>query len=133
MLPVAANSSPKNPKYDPAKNIIDEDTVEAILAVKYELFQKLHKLVRKLSRRYNKEKSLLSISSESAKREALSSQLRLIISLRDDFERIWHHQRTSSVEQIVVALQNWCKKAEMSGVKVLQEYSRSLRMLTLQN
>ena len=123
----------QKPRYDPAKNIIDEDTVEAILAAKYELFQKLHKLVRKLSRRYNKEKSLLSLSSETARREALSSQLRLIISLRNDFEKIWHHQRTSSVEQIVVALQNWCKKAEMSGVTVLQEYSRSLRMLTVQN
>ena len=124
---------PRNPTYDPAKNIIDEDTVEAILAAKYELFQKLHKLVRKLDRRYNKEKSLLSLSSESAKRDVLSSQVRLITSLRDDFEKIWHHQRTSSVEQIVVALQNWCKKAEMSGIKVLQEYSRSLRMLTVQN
>ena len=124
---------PKNPTYDPAKNMIDEDTVEAILAAKYELFQKLHKLVRKLSRRYNKEKDLLSLSSETAKRDVLSSQLRLIISLRDDFEKIWHNQRTSSVEQIVVALQNWCKKAEMSGVKVLQEYSRSLRMLTVQS
>ena len=103
------------------------------MAAKYELFQTLHKLVRKLSRRYNKQKSLLSPSSETAKREALSSQLRLIISLRNDFERIWHHQRTSSVEQIVVALQSWCKKAEMSGVTVLQEYSRSLRMLTVQN
>ena len=126
-------SVPRNPTYDPAKNIIDEDTVEAILAAKYELFQKLHKLVRKLDRRYNKEKSLLSLSSESAKRDVLSSQVRLITSLRDDFEKIWHHQRTSSVEQIVVALQNWCKKAEMSGIKVLQEYSRSLRMLTVQN
>ena len=126
-------SVPKSPTYDPAKNIIDEDTVAAILAAKYELFQKLHKLVRKLSRRYNKQKSLLSTSSETAKREALSSQLRLIISLRNDFEKIWHHQRTSSVEQIVVALQNWCKKAEMSGVTVLQEYSRNLRMLTVQN
>ena len=124
---------PKNPTYDPAKNMIDEDTVEAILAAKYELFQKLHKLVRKSSRRYNKEKNLLSLSSETAKRDVLSSQLRLIISLRDDFEKIWHNQRTSSVEQIVVALQNWCKKAEMSGVKVLQEYSRSLRMLTVQS
>lgn len=124
---------PKNPTYDPAKNMIDEDTVEAILAAKYELFQKLHKLVRKLSRRYNREKNLLSLSSETAKRDVLSSQLRLIISLRDDFEKIWHNQRTSSVEQIVVALQNWCKKAEMSGVKVLQEYSRSLRMLTVQS
>ena len=124
---------PKNPTYDPAKNMIDEDTVEAILAAKYELFQKLHKLVRKLSRSYNREKNLLSLSSETAKRDVLSSQLRLIISLRDDFEKIWHNQRTSSVEQIVVALQNWCKKAEMSGVKVLQEYSRSLRMLTVQS
>lgn len=124
---------PKNPTYDPAKNMIDEDTVEAILAAKYELFQKLHKLVRKLSRRYNREKNLLSLSSETAKRDVLSSQLRLIISLRDDFEKIWHNQRTSSVEQIVVALQNWCKKAETSGVKVLQEYSRSLRMLTVQS
>ena len=123
----------KNPTYDPAKNIIDEDTVEAILAAKYELFQKLHKLVRKSSRRYNKEKNLLSLSSETAKRDVLSSQLLLIISLRDDFEKIWHNQRTSSVEQIVVALQNWCKKAETSGVKVLQEYSRSLRMLTVQS
>ena len=89
--------------------------------------------MRKLSRRYNKEKNLLSLSSETAKRDVLSSQLLLIISLRDDFEKIWHNQRTSSVEQIVVALQNWCKKAEMSGVKVLQEYSRSLRMLTVQS
>jgi len=126
-------SVPKDPIYNPAKNIIDEDTVEAILAAKYELFQKLHKLVHKLSLRYNKEKSLLSLSSETARREALASQLRLIISLRNDFEKIWHHQRTSSVEQIVVALQNWCKKAEKSGVTVLQEYSRSLRMLTVQN
>ena len=126
-------SMPKNPIYDPEKNIIDEDTVEAILAAKYELFQKLHKLVNKVSHRYRRDKRRLAVSSKSGQNEASSSQLQLIFSLRDDFEKIWNHQRTASVEQIIVALRKWCKEAEMSDVRGLQEYSRSLHMLTLQS
>ena len=50
--------------------------------------------------------------------------------LRDDFEKIWN-ERSTSVEQVVLALQVWCAKAEKSGIKVMQDYARKLHMLTL--
>jgi stearoyl-CoA desaturase (delta-9 desaturase) len=40
---------PKSPVYNPQKNIIDEDTVAAILASKYELLQKLHSVTNKIT------------------------------------------------------------------------------------
>ena len=110
----------------------DVKTVEAIIASKYELFQKLHTSVQKLTVKYKKEAKKTHLSSDGEKREALKVKIGVISSLRDDFEKIWQQQRTRSVEQIVLALQNWCKEVEKSGVEVLKEYSRDLRMLTIQ-
>ena len=127
-----ARQTPRSAVIDPEKNIIDAETVEAIIASKYELFQKLHTSVQKLTVKYNKEAKKTHLSSDGEKREALKVKIGVISSLRDDFEKIWQQQRTRSVEQIVLALQNWCREVEKSGVEVLKEYSRDLRMLTMQ-
>lgn len=127
-----ARQTPRSAVIDPEKNIIDAETVEAIIASKYELFQKLHTSVQKLTVKYNKEVKNTHLSSDGEKREALKVKIGVISSLRDDFEKIWQQQRTRSVEQIVSALQNWCREVEKSGVEVLKEYSRDLRMLTMQ-
>ncbi len=108
-------SVPKGARLNPEKFIIDEDTIAAVLESKYEIFQKLHLLSKKVN----------------ISQLHLNNQKNSIVDkLKMDFEAIWA-ERALSVEQAVNALQNWCCEAEKSGVDVIREFSIKLRMLTL--
>jgi stearoyl-CoA desaturase (delta-9 desaturase) len=108
-------SIPKGARLNPKKSSIDEDTIAAFLASKYELLQKLHRLTL----------------------HATVSQIKtshttngMVEKLKNDFENIWS-EKIYSVEQAVNALQQWCTEAEKSGVVTIEEFARKLRMLTL--
>ncbi len=99
---------------NPLKVEIDAETVQAVMSAKYELQAKLTRLCRKAQDRL-----------EGARLQAVSA-------LRTDFEAIWT-QRGLTVEQVISALQDWCQKAEASGVQALSDFSTRLRSLTLQS
>lgn len=45
---------------------------------------------------------------------------------RQQLQQVW--ERTASSQDVLLAaLQQWCREAEDSGVKALQEFARSLR------
>jgi stearoyl-CoA desaturase (delta-9 desaturase) len=55
-----------------------------------------------------------------------SKVLRTIYSMRQDLAVLWSRS-TASKEQLVKQLENWCQRAEESGISALQEFSRKLR------
>jgi stearoyl-CoA desaturase (delta-9 desaturase) len=57
---------------------------------------------------------------------ANSQKLRTFIELRNDLAAIWDRSNASR-EQLLVQLQDWCHRAEQSGIKALQEFAMRLR------
>ena len=57
---------------------------------------------------------------------AESPRLAMIHEMRTELAAIWDRSSASS-EQLLVQLQDWCKRAEESGVRALQEFSLRLR------
>lgn len=65
---------------------------------------------------------------QAALEQALHSSklLRTIYLMRQDLATLWSSS-TASKEQLVKQLENWCQRAEESGISALQEFSRKLR------
>jgi stearoyl-CoA desaturase (delta-9 desaturase) len=108
-------SVPKGARLDPEKHSIDEDTVAAFMASKYELLQKLHRL---------------SIHAKVSQIKNPNAKNSVVEKLMNDFEDIWS-KKVFSVEQAINSLQIWCIEAEKSGVDNIQEFAKKLRMLSL--
>ena len=53
------------------------------------------------------------------------------IVLRDQLKGIWEKTQSSSTE-MVQALNQWCKEAEESGIKALEEFAQRIRNYTIQ-
>jgi stearoyl-CoA desaturase (delta-9 desaturase) len=138
-------------RLDTAKTVCDVDTVRAVLANRYEVLAKYAKL---LQRTYHDEvaqlkqrmpdlgkldikrvKHWLHIEvTNLSEREKLklslviqtSQKLNIAYTLRQDLVAIWHRS-TATKEQMVKDLEDWCHRAEASGIEALQEFSRRLR------
>jgi stearoyl-CoA desaturase (delta-9 desaturase) len=46
--------------------------------------------------------------------------------MRQDLAAVWSRS-SASKEQVLKQLQDWCHRAETSGIKQLEEFSRRLR------
>ena len=57
---------------------------------------------------------------------AESPMLAKVHEMRTELAAIWERSSASS-EQLLVLLQDWCKRAEESGVRALQDFSLRLR------
>lgn len=55
-----------------------------------------------------------------------STVLSTIYSMRQDLTAVWSRS-TASKEQLVKQLEDWCRRAEQSGIGALREFSRTLR------
>jgi len=136
---------------DTTKTACDIDTLRAVLANRYEVRAKFAKI---LKRTYREEitqlklrlpdfgkvdlkriKSWLHVD-ESVLNEQEKLKLGIVIrtsqklsaayNLRKDFTAIWQRS-TANKEQMVKDLENWCHRAEASGIEALQQFSRRLR------
>jgi stearoyl-CoA desaturase (delta-9 desaturase) len=133
------------------KTVCDVDTVRAVLANRYEVLAKYAKL---LQRTYHEEivqlkqrmpdlgkldikrvKHWLHIEVDKlSEREKLKlgliiqtcQKLNIAYTLRQDLVAIWHRS-TATKEQMVKDLEDWCRRAEASGIEALQDFSRRLR------
>lgn len=138
-------------RLDTAKTVCDIDTLRAVLANRYEVTAKYAKL---LQRTYREELSLLkqrmpdlgkvdlkrirhwlhidetSLSEQEKLKLVLviqtSQKLNIAYGLRQDLVAIWHRS-TATKEQMVKELEDWCHRAEASGIDALQQFSRRLR------
>ena len=55
-----------------------------------------------------------------------SSRLATVYTMRDELTALWQRS-TASKEQLVHHLEDWCRRAEASGIEALQNFSRRLR------
>lgn len=66
------------------------------------------------------------MSAQVAEARAANPSLDKLIAMREELRALWTRTNVSA-EQLVADLQNWCHRAEESGIQALQDFSRKLR------
>jgi len=135
-------------RLDAAKTHCDLDTLQSVITHRYEVVAKYAKSLRRTcagelhelkSRAVSVDRAALKRwlridanslpENERAKRDEVlhhSSNLATIYTMRDELAAIWQRS-TASKEQLVRQLEDWCRRAEASGIVALKEFSRRLR------
>lgn len=138
------------PKFAQGKMVADFDTLQSVIANRYDVMAKYAKSVKrawrdelehlagkaKLEAKFLKSSRKL-LQREPAKLEAPQRQqltelfahskaLQTMHEMRVELGAIWERS-TASREQLLHQLQDWCARAEASGIKALQEFSMRLR------
>lgn len=138
------------PKFDRKKLVADFDTLQAVIANRYDVMAKYAKSLRRawrdefeqLAEKGKLETKFLKASKKLLQREpaklaapqqqqltelfAHSKALKTMHEMRVELAAIWERSH-SSREQLLQQLQDWCARAEASGIKALQEFSLRLR------
>jgi stearoyl-CoA desaturase (delta-9 desaturase) len=138
------------PKFDRKKLVADFDTLQAVIANRYDVMAKYAKSLRRawrdefeqLADKGKLETKFLKASKKLLQREpaklaapqqqqltelfAHSKALKTMHEMRVELAAIWERSH-SSREQLLQQLQDWCARAEASGIKALQEFSLRLR------
>ncbi len=133
------------------KLVADHETLQAVLSNRYEVMARYAKAVKQAYRQElahlkevgerEKYKLMRGASKWVAKEEASlnepqkrqlpqifanSQKMRTFIELRNELAQIWERS-SASREQLLAQLQDWCHRAEQSGIKALQEFASRLR------
>jgi stearoyl-CoA desaturase (delta-9 desaturase) len=138
------------PKFDRRKLAADIDTLQSVIANRYDVMAKYAKSIKRawreeveiLKSKAQLESSFLKSSKkllqrEPGKLEALQQQqlkelfvhskaLQTMHDMRVELAAIWERSH-SSREQLLQQLQDWCIRAEASGISALREFSLRLR------
>ena len=140
------------PKLDPAKDRVDGETVRALVTNRLYIMARFARTVtlpvlreelrradascRKILKRARcglvREPVLVDAGSREELRQALgiSDRLRVVYKYRDQLQDLW--KRTANgPAHMPQSLQEWCARAESSGIKVLQDFALSLRRYSL--
>ncbi|OFZ69334.1 MAG: aminotransferase [Betaproteobacteria bacterium RBG_16_58_11] len=135
-------------KLDFAKTGCDAETVQAVITHRYEVMAKYVKLLKqtmgdeiqrlhpqgvhfdvKTFRRWlHLGETELKAPEQAELKQALnsSSVLATIYSMRQELAMVWERS-TLTQEQLIKQLEDWCKRAESSGIEALQQFSQRLR------
>ncbi|PFH28433.1 MULTISPECIES: DesA family fatty acid desaturase [Burkholderia] len=139
------------PRLNKPKTVLDQETLQAVLSNRYEVMARYGKAVK---RAYRQELAHLKELGSSEKYQLMrgarkwfhkdadgldepqkkllpeifanSQKLHTYFQLRQDLAAIWDRS-TASREQLLAQLQDWCHRAEQSGIKSLQEFATRLR------
>jgi stearoyl-CoA desaturase (delta-9 desaturase) len=138
---------------DGAKTSCDQDTLQAIVLSRYEVLTKYarslkHTCAEEIARlraahavRADRKSVRRLLDSDARKFSAFdrervsemlsnSKKLETVYSMREELTALW--QRSSATkEQLVHQLEDWCRRAEASGIDALQEFSQRLRRFRL--
>jgi stearoyl-CoA desaturase (delta-9 desaturase) len=133
---------------DNSKTRCDLATLQAVATHRYEVLAKYTASLRatcaaelralrgraagvdmgKLKRWLHIDKAALT-AAELEQRESVirhSRVLATVYTMRDELAQLWQRS-TASKEQLVRQLEDWCHRAEASGIEALQQFSRQLR------
>ena len=135
-------------KLDTAKTHCDVATLQAVVTHRYEVLAKYAKSLRTtcademrslgasavsveqraLKRWLHTDASALPAPEREQRERVLkaSSKLATVYTMRDELAALWQRS-TASKEQLVHQLEDWCRRAEASGIEALQNFSRRLR------
>jgi len=140
-------------KLGDVRPVADDQTLEAIIANRYEVMAKYARNLRHASRA-----EVVRLKAEGAASAAKLANMRLanrwlhrdedkippavkaqialaveyspglakLVAMREELRSLWTRTNVSA-EQLVADLQAWCKKAEESGIAALQEFALKLR------
>lgn len=141
------------PKFNPAKQNVDLDTLQSVISNRYDVMAKYakslkrtwHEEVEQLKNKAGIEYHHLKASKKLLKREptmlaapqkqqlsellAHSKALQTMHDMRIELAAIWERSHFSR-DQLLHLLQDWCARAEASGIRALQEFSFRLRSYT---
>jgi stearoyl-CoA desaturase (delta-9 desaturase) len=135
-------------KLDTAKTHCDLATLQAVVTHRYEVLAKYAKSLRTtcagevsalrasavnvdwaaLKRWLHIDASALPPTEREDRERVLkaSTKLATVYTMRDELAALWQRS-TASKEQLVHQLEDWCRRAESSGIEALQTFSRRLR------
>ncbi|MEW6689931.1 MAG: fatty acid desaturase [Pseudomonadota bacterium] len=136
------------PRFEAPKPVCDHQTLQAVIANRYDVLQRYAKSLKrtyhqelerlghwsqeaeslKPAKRYFARLQRLSEHERARLAEAVknSRALATVIAMRHELAEIWSRS-SASREQLLKQLQDWCHKAETSGVAPLAEFSLRLR------
>ena len=138
------------PRFTAPRPVVDSDTLEAVIRHRYDVLAKYAKslratyaeelsklrrfapqdvhMLRSLKRWLQRdEKTLCGIEREKLENGlAKSSALQTVYSMRRDLVALWERSSVSR-EQLVKQLEDWCRRADASGIQKLIEFSKRLR------
>jgi len=137
------------PRIGMLRPAVDHETLQAVIANRYDVLAGYAKSLRQLyrqelgARRMRHEfkglKRCLSIDASAVPESlrerfeqllAQSSALRTAYAMREELVALWARTNASR-EQLIKELQDWCQRAESSGVRQLKELSLRLRSYSL--
>ena len=135
-------------KLDTAKTRCDLATVQAVITHRYEVLAKYAKSLRRtcaeeirdlkaravrvdvaaIRRMLHRDAKVLPANDRAKVNDALSESkvLATVYTMREELAALWQRSNASK-EQLVRHLEDWCARAEASGIIPLQEFSRRLR------
>src|SRR5712671_2923317 len=138
------------PRFTDAKPAVDLETLQAVITHRYDVLAKYAKslratyaeelkklrhfaphdahLLQSLKRWLHRDENTLLEAERRKIAEALkkSSALHTVYSMRAELRALWERS-SASREQLVRQLQDWCHRAEASGIRPLAEFSHRLR------
>jgi stearoyl-CoA desaturase (delta-9 desaturase) len=138
------------PKFAAARPIVDLDTLQAVITNRYDVLAKYAKslkavyadevgklkarapqdveLLRRVRGWLNRDESQLAEPDRQTLRAALaqSKALETVHAMRADLVAVWERSNASRAE-LVKHLQDWCARAEASGIAQLRDFSIRLR------
>jgi stearoyl-CoA desaturase (Delta-9 desaturase) len=139
------------PRLVARKAVLDQETLQAVLSNRYEVMARYGKALKRAYRQelvhlkelgarekyqlmrgarkwFHKEEDGLNEPQKRLLPEifANSQKLQTYFQLRQELAAMWDRSNASR-EQLLVQLQDWCHRAEQSGIKALQEFATRLR------
>lgn len=138
------------PRFTQAKPVADFDTLQAVIACRYDVLAKYAKSLKKthaeelralrrfapqdvqslkwLKRWLNRDERQMRGDERAKLAEALakSKKLSTVYAMRKELAAVWERSNASR-EQLLKQLQEWCHRAEASGIRQLEEFSLRLR------
>jgi stearoyl-CoA desaturase (delta-9 desaturase) len=138
------------PRFTQAKPVADFDTLQAVIACRYDVLAKYANSLKKtyveelralrrfapqdeqalkgLKRWLNRDERQMRGDERAKLAEALAKSERLstVYTMRRELAALWERSNASR-EQLLKQLQEWCRRAEASGIRQLEEFSLRLR------
>ncbi len=138
------------PKFAPAKSAVDLETLQAVITNRYDVLAKYAKslkavyaeevaklkarapqdveVLRRVRRWLHRDEADLAQGERETLQAALAKAkpLATVHSMRAELVAVWERSNASK-DQLVKELQDWCQRAEASGIAQLREFSIRLR------
>jgi stearoyl-CoA desaturase (delta-9 desaturase) len=141
------------PKFVTARAVVDMDTLQAVIANRYDVMSRYGKSfklawreelakqketsaersrIAAIKRTLHKDVAELHDADRADLKSALDGNavLAKIYAMRQELAALWERSTVSS-EQLLKELQDWCSRAEASGIRALEEFSLRLRSYAL--